>query len=197
MSEELIPNDGRAIDINSPTAKSIIEGVIPKAIRTWTIFRNTNNTLEGIESVTFAMWQVALDEIEKESDHIVFMSDTTINLIRSNIKRLQIENEELKKEINLYENSIVANHDRAIGKRLEEVLEENEELKKIIETQNPWYNCKNCNKDYRQALEEIREMCSNTCEKNKDCIHSCYECKSIDEPVAINRILNKINEVLK
>ena len=82
-------------------------------------------------------------------------------------------------------------------KQLKRLQAENEELKKIIKTQNPWHNCKNCNKDYKQALEEIRDMCNNTCEKNKDCSNSCYECKSIDEPVAINRILNKINEVLK
>lgn len=53
------------------------------------------------------------------------------------------------------------------------------------------------NAKLKEALEEIREICSNTCDTNKDCVHSCYECKSIDEPVAINRILDKINEVLK
>lgn len=67
------------------------------------------------------------------------------------------------------------------------------ELKQHLEK----VNCERENYKLRKALEEIREMCSNTCEKNKGCIHSCYECKSIDEPVAINRILNKINEVLK
>ena len=61
------------------------------------------------------------------------------------LKRLQAENE-------AYKNSIIANHDRAIGKRLEEVLEENEELK--------------------QALEEIRDVLK-TC---GDCVN-CSKCK--------------------
>lgn len=67
------------------------------------------------------------------------------------------------------------------------------ELKQYLEKVN--YERENLR--LRKTLEEIREMCNNTCEYNKDCIHSCYECKSIDESVAINRILNKINEVLK
>ena len=76
------------------------------------------------------------------------------------------------------------------------LTEENERLKKRQITKNGFICDCEQNVKYRQALEEVREMCSNTCEKDKDCIHSCYECKSIDEPVAINRILNKINEVL-
>ena len=81
------------------------------------------------------------------------------------------------------------------------LMEENERLKALCDTYFSCYRAKHNDIEgnlfsYRKALEEVREMCSNTCEKNKDCIHSCYECKSIDEPVAINRILNKINEVL-
>ncbi len=80
------------------------EEIIPKPVRTWAIFKNTNNTLEGIESIAFAMWQVALDEIEKESDNVVFMSDDTVKLIMGTLKRLEQENEQMKstlEEINL------------------------------------------------------------------------------------------------
>lgn len=99
MTKEIIPNDGRAIDINSPTTKSIIEGGVPKSIRTWTVFKNTNNTLEGVEAFAFAMWQTALDEIEKESDNVVFMSDATVKLIKATLVRLEQGNEELKETI--------------------------------------------------------------------------------------------------
>lgn len=44
------------------------------------------------------MWQVALDEIEKESDNVVFMSDDTVKLIMGTLKRLEQENKELKAE---------------------------------------------------------------------------------------------------
>ena len=64
------------------------------------------------------------------------------------------------------------------------------ELKQHLEK----VNCERENYKLHKTLEEIREMCSNTCEKNKDCIRSCYECESIDEPTAINRILNKIKQ---
>ena len=74
------------------------------------------------------------------------------------LKRLQAENEELKKEINLYKNSIVANHDRAIGKRFAELLEENEELK--------------------LALKEIREICK--CSKEMNC-EECPQCDDCEE----------------
>ena len=94
--------------------------------------------------------------------------------------RLKQENEELKKEINLYKNSIVANHDRAIGKRFEEVLEENEELK--------------------QALEEIREIIRFPLYTN-----STKPLSQIDFLINLvnefeknrEKIINKINEVLK
>lgn len=33
MTEEIIPNDGRRIDINSPTAKNIIDGVVVSGCR--------------------------------------------------------------------------------------------------------------------------------------------------------------------
>ena len=70
-----------------------------EAIRTWTVFKNTNNTLEGVEAFTFAMWQVALDEIEKESDNVVFMSDATVKLIKTTLVRLEQENKELSQTL--------------------------------------------------------------------------------------------------
>jgi hypothetical protein len=104
MTEEIIPNDGRVTDINSPTVKSTMEGVVPKAIRTWTVFKNTNNTLEGIEALAFAMWQVALDEVEKESDNVVFMSDDTVKIIMSTLERLEQENKSNKELLIIAQN---------------------------------------------------------------------------------------------
>ena len=56
--------------------------------------------------------------------------------------------------------NICSNFPNCYYKQLKRMQAENEELKKIIETQNPWHNCNNCNKDYKQALEEIREIAS-------------------------------------
>ena len=67
-------------------------------------------------------------------------------------------------------------------KQLKRLQAENEELKKIIETQIPWHNCNNCNKDYKQALEEIREMC-----KRQD----------FNQGMRTFEILKKVDEVLK
>lgn len=129
------------------------EEIIPNAIRTWTIFKNTNNTLEGIEAIAFAIRQVALDEIEKESDNVVFMSDATVKTIIGTLKRLEQENTELKAKLESY-------------------------------------NCNaNCYKykeadNYKQALEEIREIANKACTSG---------CRCIDK----TDILIKINEVLK
>ena len=48
------------------------------------------------------------------------------------LKRLEQENKELKEKIDIYENSIIANHDRAVGKRLMEVLQALEEIREIV-----------------------------------------------------------------
>ena len=65
------------------------------------------------------------------------------------LKRLQKENEELKEKIDIYENSIIANHDRAVGKRLMEVLQALEEIKKetnrLLYEENPIYGYNNSN----------------------------------------------------
>lgn len=47
-------------------------------------------------------------------------------------KKLEQENEELKEKIDIYENSIIANHDRAVGKRLMEVLQALEEIRENL-----------------------------------------------------------------
>lgn len=128
--------------------------------------------------------------------------DVTVQISQSQFdeyNELKVENEELKKEINLYKNSIVANHDRAIGKRFEEVLEENERLKDdknryelyIKEERDNNYN-------YRKALEEIREI-------SKDNYYSCTDCDKQRKELNCNEkcnayrlreIKDKISEVL-
>lgn len=83
-------------------------------------------------------------------------------------------------------------------KQLKRLEQENAELEKELKSQQMInLEQQEIALDYWNTLEEIRGICSNTCDTNKDCIHSCYECKSIDELVAINRILDKINEVLE
>ena len=116
------------------------------------------------------------------------------------------ENEELKKEINLYKNSIVANHDRAIGKRFEEVLEENERLKEEITTLECKLDAEKPSmiipkpkqlavpieevETYRKALEEIREIAG---VRFVSGINEEADAYNQD----MSRIYNKINEVLK
>ena len=117
-----------------------------------------------------------------------------INELLSEFQRVNEENERLKKELWQLQHRKMWNKEATLQAEL--LIKENEELKNRQITKNGFICDCEQNVKYRKALEEIREMCSNTCEKNKDCIHSCYECKSIDEPVAINRILNKISEVL-
>lgn len=51
-------------------------------------------------------------------------------------KELKKENEELKEKINIYESSIIANHDGAVGKRLMEVLLALEEIRSYCDEQN-------------------------------------------------------------
>lgn len=45
------------------------------------------------------MWQVALDEADKESDNVILMSAGTFKLIREQLQRLKQDNENLKKEV--------------------------------------------------------------------------------------------------
>ena len=114
----------------------MIEEIIsnPKKIRIWTIFKNTNHTIEGIEALSFAMRQPALDEIEKEGISTIFMSENTAKLMKSEVQRLKQENEELKKD-----------------------------LKAETEQAQKWYQ-RETDKHfiaikYKQALEEIRKYC--------------------------------------
>ena len=68
------------------------------------------------------------------------------------------------------------------------------ELKQHLEK----VNCERENCKLRKALEEIRGITTNTCNYNENCDgYACYSCKYIDEPSAIRRIQDKINEVLK
>lgn len=63
--------------------------------------------------------------------------------------------------------------DNCYYKQLQRLKQENEELKEIIKTNNPWHKCKNCNKDYKQALEEINKIAIKEYHKkleDKDCI---------------------------
>lgn len=180
MTEEIIiPNDGRAIDINSPTAKSIIEGVVPKAVRTWTIFKNTNNTLEGIEAFPFAMWQVALDEIEKESDNVVFMSDDTVKLIMNTLERLEQENKELKEKKDKYYQQTLD----------DEILMNELSLEVDLRKKESDFYLEKLSK-YRSALEEIREIVNEPCIEDEDC-------ETCDSNCMCKEIINKINEVLQ
>ena len=54
-------------------------------IKTYTLFKNTNDTLEGIEAISFAMWQVALDEADKEGNSTILMSEKTLNIIKKEL----------------------------------------------------------------------------------------------------------------
>lgn len=115
------------------------EEIIPNAIRTWTIFKNTNNTLEGIEAITFAIRQVALDEIEKESDNVIFMSDDTVKIIIGTLKRLEQENAELKR------------HKRELGNVAQQFVKDINRLKKklkkikeVIKNSKEPMNCEDC-----------------------------------------------------
>ena len=126
------------------------------------------------------------------------------NCYYKQLKRLQVENEELKKEINLYKNSIVANHDRAIGKRFEEVLEENEKFKKELHSLNCDGKCSEEKQMYKQALEEIRGITENYFEecgvpddyfKRNNYSWKQHQIKGLT--CKLQQILDKINEVLK
>lgn len=117
------------------------------------------------------------------------------------LQRLQAENERLKATHLQLQSSELKQHLEKVNFEREnyKLRKENEELKAKFNNNSLCNRIQIYEADearMRKVLEEIRGICSNTCEKNKDCIHSCYECKSIDEPVAINRILNKISEVL-
>ena len=149
--------------------------------------------------------------IRKRGGIIPMSNDYKLNLLseeldkyKAVVLKLTEENEELKKEINLYKSSIISNHDRAISKRFTELLEENEELKeenKKIQKRLERY--KNANErlydaqvddfnftktKYKQALEEIREMA-------KIAFIVCDdECGNANK---FAEIQDKINEVLK
>ena len=85
-------------------------------------------------------------------------------------------------------------------KQLKRLEKENEKLKEIIETQNPWNKCKNCNKDYKSVLEEIREIEKNAYYSNNLVPMSQMQLmENIIDGYEQRRckILNKINEVLK
>ena len=69
-------------------------------LKTYTLFKNINNTLEGIEAISFAMWQVALDEADKESDSIVLMSEETCKLIQLHLLKYRHALEEIREIIN-------------------------------------------------------------------------------------------------
>ena len=131
-------------------------------------------------------------------------------LVLNNIKTLQVENK-------AYKSSIIANHDRAIGKRLEEVLEENEELKaglcKQCDFQKQYFSetkkllaeneelkkrqitkngficdCEQ-NVKYRQALEEIRAIT----EQDRNCMNSELSCcQCCDKLDLIKEIISEV-----
>lgn len=77
-------------------------------------------------------------------------------------------------------------------KQLQQVKAENEELKKRQITKNGFICDCEQNEKYRQALEEIREIVSDTCRKR--CTN---ECLGIKKHCGYGKILNKINGVLK
>lgn len=156
---------------------------ILKPLRTWTVFKNTDNTLEGIEAIAFAMWQVALDEIEKESDNVVFMSDDTVKLIMATLKRLEQENKELKKENENYK-----------------LYGSSTTVAPVNHTNTEYDLLYGQSMLYKSALEEISEkikslnkdICNNCGWHNTDnCQPNGYVCHDLIE------IKNKINEVLK
>lgn len=62
----------------------------------------------------------------KNKNNVLIEEIASVNI---DIVILQEENEELKEKIDIYENSIIANHDRAVGKRLMEVLQTLEEIR--------------------------------------------------------------------
>ena len=144
-------------------------------------------------------WAEKYERLQKENEQLKNNIELMAKYNDENFDELlkcRKENEELKKEINLYKNSIVANHDRAIGKRFEEVLEENERLKeensKIVWDEVCTTNCskyKAYNK-YRKALEEIREIAG---VRFLSGINEEADAYNQD----MSRIYNKINEVLK
>lgn len=61
------------------------------------------------------------------------LTDWRTGELDKKFKKLQEENKELKEKIDIYENSIIANHDRAVGKRLMEVLLALEEIKSLFD----------------------------------------------------------------
>ena len=165
------------------------EEIIPKSIKTYTLMKNTNNTLEGIEAITFLIRQVALDEAYKESDNVILMSAVTFNLIKEQLQRLKQENdnfetlakslykriEELEKE-----NEALAFRERLYKADYEASEQENKELKELNKK-----ICEDWEKEikvYWNALEEIREIVTGN-----------YE---VLEPKAKKDIENKINECI-
>lgn len=113
-------------------------------------------------------------------------------------KRLQEENEELKKANNL-KNELLSDlgcPTVATAKRLQFTLKEqiknlqkeNENLKKRQITKNGFICDCEQNAKYKQALENIRTYIKQEC-KNKQCPQTCANC-------FIGNILIKVNEVL-
>lgn len=51
--------------------------------------------------------------------------------------------------------------------RIETLERENERLKEIIETHNPWHRCKGCKGNYKHILEEIKNVIN--CSDKNDC----------------------------
>ena len=111
------------VDVNNGN-KKYAEKYSP--VNDW--YKSEYNTIDGInvaECVHFTR-QVDYGYCELSNDscnEFQYNCVKNVNCYYKQLKRLEQENK-------AYKSSIIANHDRAIGKRLEEVLEENEELKK-------------------------------------------------------------------
>ena len=92
--------------------------------------------------------------------------------------------------------NLCSNYPYCYYKQLQRLKQENEELKaRRIKSLGFICDCEEREK-YKQALEEIREICKmdcGDCPYNQDCDCNYSEC----EEAKIDDILDKINEVLK
>lgn len=136
--------------------------------------------------------QQELDIKEKMLDKFMIGSGETI-------EKLQEENEKIKKQYNCYacgncngkEDYIhLEIHHKGLRKQFDELVKENEELKKQLEFSRTHKTVLDAEKiKYKQALEEIKTYINQECE-NKQCPQTCANC-------FIGNILIKANEVLE
>ena len=137
------------------------------------------------------------------NNDVMSISCENTDCIYKQLKRLEQENEKLKKELEKHKSMIAHNlkplFDSDFQNKLKELEQENERLKKEVETwnyqadkraelSNIWFNTA---ETYKQALQEIREIAK---EQLQDVSDRCINTTPMY--IVHKHIIDKINEVI-